>query len=288
MRSLDPRSPLAPSALGLSLALLAGLAAPAFSQDGGAFRRALARSSPPAPAAARSDSGRLDKRLGTERLNARLVTSASASAGGAASVNHSLRLSAFGRSASALSLTDRLQARFLGTGPRLERRYFKVEVGGLELTAPYLRKTLPIIPRTPIGAIPLGPFMIVPELEVALSVELRRIHVVRRRSFESGVEGSVTLGGTLGTGLGIPGARVGVEAALDLVRASIPALVRFDAQGMHYSVYQDLESRLTARLFARAGFGVFGKTWSAELPFLRFRFAQQRFRLIEGRLLNFE
>src|SRR5688572_27568463 len=110
-----------------------------------------------------------------------------------------------------------------------------------------------------------------------MTIELRGFVGAQGNSVVVGREASASIGGTLGVGIGPPGATIGVEGQLNLVKASLPATCSMRSTGVTYDVRFVLESSFEVKAFCKVGWGWFAKKWTVDVPMMKYTFGQRSF-----------
>jgi hypothetical protein len=180
-----------------------------------------------------------------------------------------------GRSYRVVTLSRRVEGRALGSGASATRR-FQLELfgrGNISIGVSLSRNIDVATFRIPV---PVGPFSVQIRGSVGTSLSVRA-HIGDAGIVQVGLEGSVAVGGTVGVGVGVPGARVGVEAQLSLLRGALPASCTMRRSGVTFDVAFVISSDVEVKLFAEVGFGPFKKKWTVDVPFLKFTFASRRY-----------
>lgn len=239
----------------------------------GALALALAS---PTVAEAATTSRSSSRSFGNDRFGASVrrtatLTHAGASGAIAASTTVSARIA--GSSHRVMTLARRVTGR---VGGGQETRRFQLELIGRGRVTVGLAVTRSISIRTFTVPVPVGPFPLSVRGSVGLTVGTRGSVTRRSDALSVGLEGSASVGGTVDLGVGVPGARAGVEGALSLVKAGLPATATLRRTGLTVDVALVLSSRVDVRLFARVGVGPLARTWKVDAPFLSFVFAERR------------
>lgn len=130
----------------------------------------------------------------------------------------------------------------------------------------------------------IGPFMFNVQGQAGLTFEVRGFVGRQGDAVVVGREGSASIGGTLGVGLGPPGASIGVEGQLNLVKASLPATCSMRRTGVTYEVSFVLESSVEVKAFCQVGWGPFSKKWTVDVPFMKYTFGQRTYPISSGTL----
>jgi hypothetical protein len=215
------------------------------------------------------------QRVGNDRFGGALrrsVTATHAGANGALACESSVTGRILGHDLRVLTVLRRAEGRLQGKA----RSYVRTRVellGTGTITVPItLRRSVRV--RTFAVPVPVGPFPITIEGQVGLTLEVGG-HLRDLGLVQVGLTGSATLGGTVGVGVGVPGAKVGVDGVLDLVKGELPATATFTRRDVTLDVRVVLSSGANIGAFVEVGFGPFKKKWRIRVPFLTFTFARR-------------
>lgn len=246
-------------------------------------RRPASASRPPTTSPSRESTRRLSrsKSMGNSKLSAVMTRSMLARASSSRLSNEAtttVTVKVLGRSLRAFRTRRRVGC----TAPRSSRpRLFRsneVELIGLGRLSVNLElsRSFPVFHvEVPV---PILWFTVTIEGDLGASLSLSANVPVgfRRGSASYTLSGSVGMAASLGVGAGIPGARVGVEGVLDLIKASLPFTTTLRASSVRYDVALVVESSASINLFAKAGWGPFSKKasvtvfkwtlWETRLP----------------------
>lgn len=195
---------------------------------------------------------------------------------GVLSLNGDINARLIGRTHRVLGLRRRVEGLSLG-GSVGQRTSFQLELigrGNVSVGLSISRSaSLPVF-TVPV---PVGPFTVTIEGAAAVTVSLGGSIGRSSGNLVVGLEGSAAVGGTVSVGFGVPGAQVGIEGALNLIRVSLPATATMRRSGVTFEVSFVVESGVTISVFAKVGFGPFSKKWTVDVPFLKFTFARRTF-----------
>lgn len=217
--------------------------------------------------------------LGNRRFGGSLRRSMVAShtgTSGSISCNTSLNARLLGRTYRVAGVARRVRSVRLGANAGASRS-FQLELlgrGSVSIGASISRS---ISIRTFEVPVPVGPFTVTVEGSAGLTLSLRGSVGASRGSVSVGLEGSASIGGSVGVGVGVPGARVGVEGSLTLLRAALPATCTMRRTGVTVDVAFVLSSNVDIGVFAKVGVGPFSKKWTVDVPFLSFVLAERRY-----------
>lgn len=218
------------------------------------------------------------KNVGNDRFGGGLRRTVFASHGGTTgTIDCDTALSGriLGNSYRVVTLSRRVTGTRLGSGASATRR-FELSLLGRGNVTIGLSLTRSIDVRSFEVPVPVGPFNVGIEGSVGLSLSVRA-HVGDAGIVQVGLEGSAAVGGTVGIGVGVPGARVGVEGTLSLIRGALPASCTMRRTGVTFDVAFVVSSEVSIGLFVKLGFGPFSKKWTVDVPFLQFTLASRRF-----------
>ena len=221
------------------------------------------------------------KSVGNERFGARLsrtMVARHAGAGGALDCRTTVGARVLGRTLRVASLARRVEVRGLGGGP-VTTQAFHVELlgGGRFRVGPRFQRAMEVA-RFEVP-VPIGPFPVKLRGAVGSYIELRATVGLSGGNVQVGLEGSCAVGGRVGIGVGVPGATVGVEGHISLLKSALPATATLRRTGVTVDVAYVVSSEVDISLFAEVGFGPFKKTWRVKVPFLTFTFNARRFPL---------
>jgi hypothetical protein len=180
-----------------------------------------------------------------------------------------------GRTYRAARLARRVEGSALGSGANAAK-FFQLEIIGRNGISIGVSFSHTYSVRTFEVPVPIGPFHPSIEGSVGLTIGIRG-SIGSQGIVSVGLEGSASIGGTVGIGVGVPGAKVGVEGELALIKASLPATCTMRRTGVTFDVSFVVESSVEIKLFAKVGVGPFSKKWTVDVPFLKFTFARRTF-----------
>lgn len=195
---------------------------------------------------------------------------------GVLSCNAGLNARLVGRNFRVLGLRRRVQALSLG-GSVGSRTSFQLELSGrgnVSIGMSISRSASVTVFTIPV---PVGPFTVTIEGSAAVTVSVGGSIARSNGNLVVGLEGSAAVGGTIGVGVGVPGAQVGVEGELNLIRVALPASCTMRRSGVTVEVSFVAESTVAISLFAKVGVGPFSKKWTVSVPFLKFTLARSTF-----------
>jgi hypothetical protein len=219
------------------------------------------------------------RELGNRRFGGSLRRSVVAShAGTSGSISCSTTLNArlLGRTYRVAGVVRRVSGARLGGRASTTRR-FQLELIGRGTVSIGASISRSISIRTFEVPVPVGPFTVTVEGSAGLTLSLRGSVGASRGSVSVGLEGSASIGGSVGVGVGVPGARVGVEGSLTLLRAALPASCTMRRGGVTVDVSFVVSSNVDVGVFAKVGVGPFSKKWTVDVPFLSFVIGERRY-----------
>lgn len=177
-----------------------------------------------------------------------------------------------------------VEGRSLQRNPKIDRS-FSVELLGtnrLSVGKQFSRSFYVTAFRVPV---PVGPIVLDLKTSIGTTMDVGANFPLAwssRRGYGMTLYGSSGLGAKVSLERSVIVANAGVEARIDLIRATLPARTQLKLSGVDFDVNLVLGSHASVSVFAEVGISRFKKRFRVGVPFMSWNFAQRSIPIMHG------
>lgn len=196
----------------------------------------------------------------------------------------SAEVSVLGRKKRVFRVQRGVEGRSLQENPKIDRS-FSIELLGtnrISVSKQFTRSFYVTAFRVPV---PVGPLVLDLKTSIGTTMNVGASFPLAwssRTGYGMNLYGSSGLGAKVSLERSVIVANAGVEARIDLIRATLPARTQLKLSGVDFDVSLVLGSHASVSVFAEVGISRFKKRFRVGVPFMSWNFAQRTIPIMHG------